>query len=132
MPQFSPFILLIVMFGFLYFFTIRPQKKRAEQMQKQRDELKIGDMVVTIGGIRGRITALRDDAFEIETGSDHMRVEFLKNALSYVVKPVQGYEEQEAAASSDSAASDETVIDAESEAEADADQNLFRSEESEE
>lgn len=90
--QLSPFLLLIVMFVLMYFLTIRPQKKRADQMKKVRESLKLGDQVVTIGGIRGRITALRDDSFEIETGRDHTRVEFLRDALSYVVKPTSGYE----------------------------------------
>ncbi|MDD7592940.1 MAG: preprotein translocase subunit YajC [Peptoniphilaceae bacterium] len=92
--QLSPFIMLIAMFGLLYFMTIRPQKKRAEEMKKVRESLKLGDQIVTIGGIRGRITALRDDSFEIETGSDHMRMELLRDALSYVVKPTSGYQEQ--------------------------------------
>ncbi|MDD7543553.1 MAG: preprotein translocase subunit YajC [Peptoniphilaceae bacterium] len=88
MPQ-SGFtiILLVAMFAAMYFLTIRPQQKRAKEMQQQREALKVGDQIVTIGGVRGRITHIDDVAFEIETGSDHTRIEFLKNALSYVVTP---------------------------------------------
>lgn len=89
------FAMLAVMFGVMYFLMIRPQKKRQEEMAKVRDSLKIGDTVVTIGGIRGNVVALTEDAFEIETGRDHHRMEFLRNALSYVVQPVEGYEKTE-------------------------------------
>lgn len=89
------FAMLAVMFGAMYFLMIRPQKKRQEEMAKVRDNLKIGDTVVTIGGIRGNVVALSEDAFEIETGRDHHRMEFLRNALSYVVQPVDGYEKQD-------------------------------------
>ena len=92
MQQLYPIIMLAIMFGAMYFLMIRPQKKRQEEMAKVRDTLKIGDTIVTIGGIRGRIVALSEDAFEIETGQEHHRVEFLRNALSYVVQPVAGYE----------------------------------------
>lgn len=93
--NFYAFAMLAVMFGAMYFLMIRPQKKRQEEMAKVRDSLKIGDTVVTIGGIRGNVVALTEDAFEIETGRDHHRMEFLRNALSYVVQPVEGYEKTE-------------------------------------
>lgn len=95
MENVYPLALLAVMFGAMYFLMIRPQKKRQEEMAKVRDNLKIGDTVVTIGGIRGNVVALTEDAFEIETGRDHHRMEFLRNALSYVVQPVDGYEKQD-------------------------------------
>lgn len=95
MENVYPLALLAVMFGAMYFLMIRPQKKRQEEMAKVRDNLKIGDTIVTIGGIRGKVVSLSEDAFEIETGQDHHRMEFLRNALSYVVQPVEGYEKQD-------------------------------------
>lgn len=95
MENVYPLALLAVMFGAMYFLMIRPQKKRQEEMAKVRDNLKIGDTIVTIGGIRGKVVALSEDAFEIETGQDHHRMEFLRNALSYVVQPVEGYDKQD-------------------------------------
>ena len=59
-----------------------------------RDAIKVGDKIVTIGGIRGVITDIYDDSFEIETGSEHQKIEFLKQAISYIVKPVEGYAEE--------------------------------------
>ena len=95
MENVYPLALLAVMFGAMYFLMIRPQKKRQEEMAKVRDNLKIGDTIVTIGGSRGKVVALSEDAFEIETGQEHHRMEFLRNALSYVVQPVDGYEKQD-------------------------------------
>lgn len=98
MPQgTSSIVMLLVMGVLMYFLMIRPQKKRQEQEKQMRSSLKVGDRVVTIGGIRGRVTEVRDDSFEIETGSDHMRMEFLSQALSYIVRPAAGtsYEKEE-------------------------------------
>lgn len=84
-------LLLVAMFALMYFLMIRPQKKRQQKEKEVRESLKVGDMIVTIGGMRGRVTNLTDDSFEIETGSDHVRVEYLRQALSYIVKPAEGY-----------------------------------------
>ncbi|MDY3052312.1 MAG: preprotein translocase subunit YajC [Ndongobacter sp.] len=93
MPQgMESMFLLLGLFGVMYFLMIRPQKKKQEQERKMRSEMKVGDQIVTIGGIRGRVTDIREDSFEIETGGDHLRIEFLKQALSYVVRPVPGTE----------------------------------------
>ena len=47
-----------------------------------RNALKIGDEIITIGGICGKIVHLKDDKFVIETGADQVRIEFAKWALS--------------------------------------------------
>ena len=47
-----------------------------------RNAMKIGDEIITIGGICGKIVHLKDDKFVIETGADQVRIEFAKWALS--------------------------------------------------
>lgn len=86
-------ILMAVMIAFFYFGVIRPQKKQAAKQQEMRNSIKVGDQVVTIGGIRGRITRITEDSYQIETGDDHIQIEFLKKGLSYVVRPASGYGE---------------------------------------
>lgn len=86
-------IMMVSLFAIMYFLMIRPQKKKMEEANKMRSEMKIGDRIVTVGGIRGKVTSITDDSFEIETGSDFQRIEFLKHALSYIVTPVSGHEE---------------------------------------
>ncbi len=86
-------IMMVALFAIMYFLMIRPQKKKMDEANKMRSEMKIGDRIVTVGGIRGKVTNITDDSFEIETGSDFQRIEFLKQALSYIVTPVSGHDE---------------------------------------
>ncbi len=63
-----PFIMMLVVFGFFYFFAVRPQKKREKQINAMREALRVGDRVTTIGGIRGKVVKLGDEYLTIETG----------------------------------------------------------------
>ncbi len=54
----SPFPMLLMMaavFGVMYFFMIRPQKKKEKELAKMRDAIKKGDDVITTGGIHGKV-----------------------------------------------------------------------------
>lgn len=62
---FLPFILMIVIF---YFLLIRPQKKQEKKTKEMLAALQIGDKVVTVGGICGKITKIKDDVVYVETG----------------------------------------------------------------
>src|SRR5260370_37775003 len=55
------FFLIIIAFAFMWFFLIRPQKKRQMQARQLLNTLNVGDNVVTAGGIYGEITSLDDD-----------------------------------------------------------------------
>ena len=70
----------------LYFMIYRPQKKQEKKDAAMRAALEIGDQVVTIGGIVGRVVAIKDDTFVLETGSDRVKIRFTKNAISSVEK----------------------------------------------
>jgi len=62
----SFFIMMIVMFGVLYFFMIRPQMKRQKEQKKMVDELQKGDEIVTVGGVVGRITKISEAYLTVE------------------------------------------------------------------
>ncbi|MDF1579569.1 MAG: preprotein translocase subunit YajC [Desulfuromonadales bacterium] len=62
-------IMLVVMFAIFYFLLIRPQQKRAKQHKEMVEALKIGDQIVTAGGIHGRIAAVQDDIISVEIAS---------------------------------------------------------------
>lgn len=64
--SFIPLILIMVVF---YFFMIRPQMKKAKEAKKFRQEISKGDNIVTVGGVHGKITDLRDTTVIIETES---------------------------------------------------------------
>ena len=78
----STLILVVVMVAVFYFLIIRPQKKRDKQAKDMREAIKVGDEIVTIGGICGKVVHIKDDKFVIETGADQVRMEFAKWALS--------------------------------------------------
>ena len=54
------FIPLILMFVVFYFFIIRPQKKKANEVNEMRENLKVGDTIITIGGIIGKIILVKE------------------------------------------------------------------------
>jgi preprotein translocase subunit YajC len=75
------FIMLGLMFVIMYFFMIRPQQKKAKDQKKFIEEIKKGDLVVTIGGAHGRVAELEGDTFilEVEKGG---RIRYNKSAIS--------------------------------------------------
>ena len=72
-----------------YFLFIFPQRKKQKQEEELRNNIEIGDDVTTIGGIVGRVIAVRDDdeTIIVETGSDKTRMRFKKWAISSVDTP---------------------------------------------
>lgn len=81
LAQFLPLVLLVVL---MYFLLIRPQKKREKQTAMMRNSVRVGDEVVTIGGIRGKIVKTKDDTLVIEVGADKVKFEIMRWAISKV------------------------------------------------
>lgn len=79
----------VVVIAAAYFLFIRPSKKRQKQEEELRNSIEIGDDVTTIGGIVGRVIAVKDDdeTIIIETGSDKTRMRFKKWAIASVDTP---------------------------------------------
>jgi preprotein translocase subunit YajC len=77
----SSMIFMVAIIGIFYFFMIRPQQKKAKDQKKFVEEVKKGDLVVTIGGAHGRIAEIEDDTFilEFERGA---RIKFAKSSVS--------------------------------------------------
>ena len=81
----SLFFTLALMLVMLYFMIYRPQKKQEKKDAAMRSSLEIGDQVTTIGGVIGRVVAIKDDTFVLETGADRVKIRFTKNAISSAV-----------------------------------------------
>ncbi len=79
-------VIYVAIFAALYFFLIRPSSKRKKEEAKMRNSLEIGDDVTTIGGIMGKVVAIKEDedAIIIETGSDRVKMKFKKWCISTV------------------------------------------------
>ena len=77
----SSLIMFGMIFAVMYFFMIRPQIKKQKKEREYRSALKQGDSVITIGGIYGKITDVKEDAFVIEVyGGTKLKV--AKTAVS--------------------------------------------------
>jgi len=81
------FILIIIAFAFLWFVLVRPQKRRQTQQQQMLNELKVGDEVVTAGGIYGEITRIEDDDDVIVRIAPELEVKVARRAIGGIVTP---------------------------------------------
>ena len=79
-------ITMVLTLGLMYFMIYRPQKKQQKKDTEMRNALDIGDEVTTIGGIVGRVVAIKADTFVLETGSDRMKIRFRRSASASVEK----------------------------------------------
>ncbi|NLV89024.1 MAG: preprotein translocase subunit YajC [Tissierellia bacterium] len=84
--QFQPLIITIGFLAIFYFLVIRPQKKKEAQINEMRSKLGVGDEVITIGGIRGKIIKAKDDYITLEVGSAKTKLEMTRWAVGSVVK----------------------------------------------
>ncbi len=86
-PQVMSWGFLILMFAVLYFFMILPQRKQKKAREAMLVALKIGDKVITIGGIYGEITNIKDDRVFLQVADD-VELKFRRSAVgSMQVEP---------------------------------------------
>ena len=73
-------VIYILIFAAMYFFMIRPNSKKKKQEEELKKNINVGDDITTIGGICGKVVAVRDEEEEviIETGSDRVKLRFKK------------------------------------------------------
>jgi preprotein translocase subunit YajC len=82
--QYGGIFMIIAIFAIFYFLLIRPQQKRQKELQRQIQQLKKGDKIVTVGGIRGTVLEIRDEALLVD--SSGTKVEVLKAYVAQVIK----------------------------------------------
>ena len=74
-------VFLVVMIAVMYFVMIRPQRKKQKEEKKMRENLQVGDEIVTIGGIYGRVISLKEDTMVLESLSDHSKLTIARWAI---------------------------------------------------
>ena len=79
-------LLLVVFIAMIYFMMIRPQRKKDKEDREMRASLQVGDEIITIGGVVGKVTKITEKTVVVETGSARNKIEFLKTAISSVVR----------------------------------------------
>lgn len=72
---------LIFIFAIFYFLLIMPQQKKQKKWQAMLEQLKTGDKVVTSGGIRGTIFALKDDVVTLRVPPDNLKLEVTRGSV---------------------------------------------------
>ncbi|HEY0030909.1 MAG TPA: preprotein translocase subunit YajC [Bacteroidia bacterium] len=88
--KFFPLILIIVVF---YFFMIRPQLKKSKDQKKFRENIKVGDKIITIGGIHGKISDIQETTFMI-TVEGGVKLKIEKSAISMDASSLIGTEQK--------------------------------------
>ncbi len=82
----SPILLMVGMVAIFYFLLIRPQKKKEKQDREMRSNVEVGDGIISIGGIIGRVISVKDDTILIETGADRTKIRIKNWAIQSVEK----------------------------------------------
>jgi preprotein translocase subunit YajC len=75
--QFIPFLLVLAIF---YFIILMPMKKRQQKVQSFLDALKVGDRVITSGGIYGSVTKLNEQSLQLQI-ANNVRIEVARTAI---------------------------------------------------
>jgi preprotein translocase subunit YajC len=89
MEQFGQFIPLLLMFGIMYFWLIRPQQKKMKDHQAMVNGLRRGDKVVTAGGMFGKVVKVHDEGeVEVEI-SDGVKVRMVQSTIAQVVSKTE-------------------------------------------
>ena len=76
----SMWIMLALIFVVMWFFMIRPQRKQQKELQAFRDGLKKGDKVVTIGGIYGTVSDIKENYILVEV-DNNVKIRVSKQAI---------------------------------------------------
>ncbi len=85
--NYSSLLLLVGLFAVMYFLMIRPQQKREKETKAMRDSVKVGDEIITIGGVIGKVIKVSEDRITIVTGGERTRLDFSK----WAVQAINGY-----------------------------------------
>lgn len=73
-------VMMVLLFAIMYFFMIRPQQKKQKQLQEARNAIRVGDKVVTAGGIHGKVKEIGDTHFIVEI-ADGIKIKIEKASV---------------------------------------------------
>lgn len=85
MSNFATLLPLILLLLIMYFLLIRPQKKREKEVNAMRSSVQVGDEIITIGGICGKVVKTKDESLVIQVGADRVKFEVMRWSISKVV-----------------------------------------------
>ena len=82
-------LIMLAIFGvfiiFWYVIALRPQRKREKELKSKVDSMRVGDRIITIGGLCGQVANIKDDEVTIMTSAANTLVTFKKSAINNVI-----------------------------------------------
>ncbi len=87
-----PLAIIVIVF---YFFILRPQKKQDKETAEMRDSINLGDIIITAGGIVGRVIRIKDDMLLIETGGNKTRLQIERRSVREIKAKANQPEKQD-------------------------------------
>lgn len=78
-------VYMAIIIGAMYLFMIRPQKKKQKKEEAMRNAIQVGDEVVTIAGLYGRVVAIKEDSMILESGPDRAKQRVARWAIQQVL-----------------------------------------------
>lgn len=89
MEAFAQFVPLILIFAIMYFLLIRPQQRKLKDHKKMVESLRRGDMIVTQGGLIGKVTKVKEDnEIEVEL-SEGVKVKVVQSTVAQVLSKTE-------------------------------------------
>ena len=86
-PGWANFVPFILILGIFYFLILLPMKRRQKKIEEFQSSLKVGDKVVTTGGMYGEVTRVKDKTVQLQV-ANNVRIEFARQSIG-------GYQGQE-------------------------------------
>lgn len=74
-------VIYAAIFAVFYFVFIRPQNKKKKEEEKMRNNLQIGDEIITIGGFHAKVVSVKEDSIVIESVLDHSKQKLARWAI---------------------------------------------------
>ena len=115
LTSFLPLILIFVIF---YFLLIRPQKQKQKKLRSQVEAMKVGDKVITAGGIHGLVTNVKKQSVSVKV-DNNVKIEFEKGSVATVISKNSSAESAPAPAAESESAESESESESESNNESD-------------
>ena len=89
MEAYAQFVPLILIFAIMYFLLIRPQQRKLKDHKKMVESLRRGDMIVTQGGLIGKVTKVKEDnELEVEL-SEGVKVRVVQSTVAQVLSKTE-------------------------------------------
>jgi len=82
-------LIWIIPFALMYIILIVPQRRKEKKQREKINSAIVGDQIITIGGLVGKIVNIKDDEVTFETSVERTKITIKKWAIKEVIKPIE-------------------------------------------